>query len=173
MMEENYIFSHIESAVLKTRSLAAQEKRDVEIELDLSGFPARTAVYGNRNMISRAIEEILSNAVKYTPDGKKVTVTARAEEKKAVILISDEGPGVPKAKKKVALDAYSSLESTLHHSTGRYLYEGGGLGLGLTLARLIMDHHHGRMEIYSGGSKSGTTVVLSFPTTVQKNSGKD
>jgi PAS domain S-box-containing protein len=173
MMDENYIFAHIESAVYKTRSLMAKEKRNVEIEMDTSRLPARTAVYGNRKMISRAIEEILSNAVKYTPDGKKVTVTARAEEKKAVILISDEGPGVPKAKKKVALDAYSSLESTLHHSTGRYLYEGGGLGLGLTLARLIMDHHHGRMEIYSGGSKSGTTVVLSFPTTVQKNSGKD
>ncbi len=87
-----------------------------------------------------------------------------------MILIADEGPGVPEAKKKAALDAYSSLENTLHHSTGRYIYEGGGLGLGLTLTRLIMDHHHGRMEICSGGSQPGTMVVLSFPTVGQKNS---
>jgi signal transduction histidine kinase len=60
-------------------------------------------------------------------------------------------------------EPYFSLENVNHHSTGRYKFMGGGIGLGLTVSRLIMEYHGGGLTVDSPGENRGTNVTLRFP----------
>jgi signal transduction histidine kinase len=142
----------------------AKEKRDIHINVNIDTLPKETIILGEREMIINAIDNILSNAIKYTPDGKGIAVTAKAEERSAVIEVRDEGVGIPREKMKyIIFEPFFSLEDVYQHSTGQYKYKGGGIGLGLTLAHMIMEYHSGKLTIESAGENMGTTVTMSFP----------
>jgi PAS domain S-box-containing protein len=145
----------VESAVKKLKS----EKRNVDIIVNVSGL-AGTTLFCDSLLIQRAIDEILSNAIKYTPDGRSVSMHGKAEEAFAIVEIEDEGPGIDSDKKKMVFEPLFSPNDPLRHFTSQYKYMGGGLGMGLTLARLIMERHGGALEMRDSGK--GTTVKLSF-----------
>jgi len=123
-------------------------------------------VKGDYYLLSMALDEALSNAVKYTPDGKGVTVTLTCDDNLASIVVSDEGSGIPPEKIAMVFEPFYSLEDRKRHSTGKYKYRGGGLGLGLTVARLIVDAHGGSMEIRGGATGGGVTAIIRLAATV-------
>lgn len=145
----------VESAVEKLK----KEKRAIEINFDISGLAGRTLLCDPR-LVQRAIDEILSNAIKYTPDGRSVNVQGKVEGAFAIVEIADEGPGIDPDKKQVVFEPLFSPSDPLRHFTSQYKYMGGGLGMGLTLARLIMERHGGALEMRDSGK--GTTVKLAF-----------
>jgi PAS domain S-box-containing protein len=145
----------VESAVEKLK----KEKRDIEINSNISGLAGATLLCDPR-LVQRAIDEILSNAVKYTPDGRSVSVHGKVEGTLAIVEIADEGPGIDSDKKKMVFEPLFSPNDPLRHFTSQYKYMGGGLGMGLTLARLIMERHGGALEMRDSGK--GTTVRLTF-----------
>ncbi len=154
------------SHCVDTAEIAAKgERRKVKIIKELSGMEADTLVRGDQIMIQRVLEEILSNAIKYTPDGKNTNVTCRTEGAKAIVEITDPGVGFQIENTEALFAPFFSLEEVNEHSSGQYTFKGGGLGLGLTIARMIMDQHKGSIEIESEGEKKGTKVTLTFPVT--------
>lgn len=140
----------------------AFENRRVEISLKAENIPEDMTLLCDSDMAQRAIQEILSNAVKYTPDGKKVIVSAYPTVTKTVIEITDEGIGISPDKQHLIFDAYYSLEKVEEHSSGQFKFKGGGIGLGLTIARMIMEYHDGTIAVESAGENMGTTVLLCF-----------
>lgn len=137
--------------------------RDIAIITNIEELDRNTLASMAQGMIQRALLEILSNAIKYTSDGKKIWVAARSENGRAVIEIEDEGIGVPVGKKALIFEPFFSLEDHYKHATSQYQYMGGGIGMGLTLSRLIMEYHGGKLELESEGENKGTTVKLIFP----------
>ncbi len=157
------IYHNVTEALENARANIGEARRDIRIEADMAGLPHHAAALGDPGMIRQALDEALSNAIKYTPDGKAIRVRAYTGDSSVHIEVADEGEGIPEEKLGDVFIPYYSLENPLHHSTGRYKFRGGGMGLGLTVAKLIMEYHDGTLAIGARNDCAGTLVVLSFP----------
>lgn len=141
------------------------QERDLEMIVhDLSGLDF---VEGDVAQIQLAIENVLSNAVKFTPDGGRIEVHGRDTGDGIEIKISDSGIGIPTAELERIFDQFYVLGSIEHHSTSKSAFRGGGLGLGLAIARGIVAAHHGWIRAESSGrdvaNPRGSTFTLFFP----------
>ncbi|MBF0292536.1 MAG: PAS domain S-box protein [Nitrospinae bacterium] len=159
------IYYNVAEALEEAQDSIAEARRNIAVETDMTGLSRGAVVMGNHVMIRQALDETLSNAIKYTPDGKTIRVRASGDGVSVHIEIADEGLGIPEERLEDLLIPYYSLEDPLNHSTGRYKFQGGGLGLGLTVVKLIMDYHKGRLAIANRPDRSGALVTLSFPQT--------
>ncbi len=164
-----YLAAELRAVLGNTESMIGKERRKVHLAIDLDAWPRDLTIRGNQNMVSKMMDNILSNAVKYTPDGRSVLVMAKRESGCAVLEVSDEGIGIPGDRMQAVFEPYYSVENVNHHSTGRYKFMGGGIGLGLTVSRLIMEYHGGSLAIDSPGENMGTKVTLRFPVAIEEN----
>ncbi|VAX16404.1 diguanylate cyclase/phosphodiesterase (GGDEF & EAL domains) with PAS/PAC sensor(s) [hydrothermal vent metagenome] len=153
----------ITSLVDSTRSLISDEKRTIDLNLTLSPEFTNSSFNGNQEMLSMAVDEALSNAIKFTRDGGAVDVKGYIEEGDFVVEIKNEGQGIPKNMLDKVTEPFFSLEDPMKHSSGRHKYMGGGIGLGLTITRLIVERHSGKLEIRSEGEKKGVTALIKIP----------
>ncbi len=158
-----YIRADLMSNVDKARHMVRDKQRDINIELNIDALQPDACAAGDQFMANKVFEELLSNAIKYTPDGRSVKVSGKVDGNHIIVEIIDEGVGISKERIEQVFEPYFSLESPLKHSSGRYNYKGGGLGLGLTVARFIMESNGGGLELLSAGEGKGTTVILRFP----------
>ncbi len=160
---KNAIYRTVSTALDHARQNLMADRRNISIETDLRDLPYYATVLGKDVLLRRALEEVLSNAIKFTPDGKAVHVRQYISGGSVHIEIADEGTGIPEDSLRDVLTPYYSLENPLNHSTGRYIFQGGGLGLGLTIAKLVMDYHNGELVIGNRSDRPGASVVLSLP----------
>jgi PAS domain S-box-containing protein len=158
-----FIYLNVTEALENARANIVEARRDIRVETDMEGLSRHAAALGNHGMIQQALDEALSNAIKYTLDGKAIRIRAYTGDSSIHIEIADEGEGIPEDKLGDVLIPYYSLENPLNHSTGRYKFQGGGMGLGLTVTKLIMDYHNGRLVINNRLDGAGVLVALSFP----------
>ncbi len=163
LFSKNAVHRHVSAALADTREHLMAERRNIGIEADMWDIPHYTTVLGSGVMIQRALEEVLSNAIKFTPDGKSIRVRKYIRDGSVYIEVADEGAGIPEEKLHDVLIPYYSLGNPLNHSSGRYNFHGGGLGLGLTIVKLIMEYHNGALVIGNRTDGAGASVILSFP----------
>jgi signal transduction histidine kinase len=142
----------IEAALRMVQSQAAAEHVAIAVEL----AAALPAVSGSSRMLQQVFINLLANAVKFTPASGKVTVRAdRRGEEWIAIIISDTGIGMSDADIGIALTAFGQVDSKMARR-----YE--GTGLGLPLAKAIVELHRGRLEIESRPGR-GTTILVILP----------
>ncbi len=103
--------------------------------------------------IAEVVYNLVENAVKYSPSGTTVTIIAESHGNKVLISVIDEGKGIPVELRKKVFDKFVRLEG--EHSNG--------LGLGLAIARGIVEAQNGKIEIKAGENDIGTKVVLTLP----------
>jgi signal transduction histidine kinase len=115
-------------------------------------------VNGDFKQLQSAFARIVGNAIKYTPDGGRIQVSARwlAEpgtdgQTFVEIVVADEGVGIDLDKQKLIFDKFSTAENVALHSTSKTQFMGGGAGLGLTIAKGIIESHNGRIWVESSG----------------------
>jgi signal transduction histidine kinase len=123
------------------------------------------AVEVDRPLLDQALDEILDNAVKYSPDGGLITVTFAAavgQEAWLTITVADHGVGMPADRLAELVDAFSQGDSS---DTRRF----GGLGLGLACADRIVRAHGGRVA-YASTEHRGTSVSILVPMQVASGS---
>jgi signal transduction histidine kinase len=113
-------------------------------------------VVADERKFKQVLLNLLSNAVKFTPSGGKVTVRGEARADAVAISISDTGIGMSEEDVELALTAFGQVDSRM---TRRY----DGTGLGLPLAKAIVELHRGRLEIDSHPGR-GTTVTVALPS---------
>lgn len=122
---------------------------------------------GDINQVQVAIENVLGNAVKYTPDGGRIHLEMEALADGALFRISDTGIGIPRGEQERIFDQFYVLDSIEHHSTSKSAFRGGGLGLGLAITKGIVDAHGGKVAVESHGrdldNLPGSTFTLFFP----------
>lgn len=96
-----------------------------------------------------ALENVIGNAVKYTPDGGRILLQVRQLDDTIDIVIKDTGIGIPIDQQRKIFEQFYTLGNIAHHSTSKSAFQGGGLGLGLAIAKGIIEAHNGRIWVES------------------------
>jgi PAS domain S-box-containing protein len=143
----------LERILLLIDPIAAQ----CEIQL-LRQIPAGLPpVIADLDLLSRAVENLVSNAVKYSPKGTAVTVSARAEQDALYIEAADQGYGIPEADLSRIFEKFYRVPRVQDAGVP-------GTGLGLSLVREIAELHHGSVSVKSDVGR-GSTFTLRIPRT--------
>lgn len=106
--------------------------------------------------MTQVLDNILNNAIKYSPDGGKITVSMKTTETQLIISISDEGLGIPKKDLPLIFDRFYRVDKARSRAQG-------GSGLGLAIAKEIVKQHKGFIWAHSTYGKGSTfTIVLPY-----------
>ena len=139
-------------AVETARPLA--ESRGQALEVDV---PEDSAwVDGDPARLAQAVGNLLDNAIKYTDDGGRIGLRARVEADEVVIVVEDSGVGVDPELLPHVFDLFIQADRSLERKQG-------GLGLGLTLVRRLVEMHGGRVEAASAGPGLGSAFTIRLP----------
>jgi two-component system phosphate regulon sensor histidine kinase PhoR len=142
-------------SALQTISPQAQEK-NIALTQDLGGLSSeRASLFWEKERMHQAIFNLLDNAVKYTPPGGKVTLSAREDEKEISIAVTDTGLGIPKEHLARIFERFYRVD----RNRSREL---GGTGLGLSIVKHIVEAHKGKVEARSDLGR-GSTFTITFP----------
>ena len=142
------------TAVESITPLAAAAGQTLEVQLPAA--PVR--INGDGARLVQVFANVLNNAVKFTPRGGHIWFTADQQSDEAVVRIRDTGMGIAPDVLPRVFDMFHQAEPVLERATG-------GLGIGLTLVRRLVEMHEGRIDIRSPGAGQGTEVEIRLPTT--------
>lgn len=109
---------------------------------------------GSRELLRRAVENVLRNAIRYSPEGSDISVALSEEDGNALIVIRDSGPGVPNETLTRIFDPFFRVEEARDSN-------GGGSGLGLSIAKRAVQAHHGSIKAENAGP--GLRIFITVP----------
>ena len=133
------------------------QERDIELTLDLAQQPLW--VHGDATRLQQIHLNLLTNAVKYTPRGGRVKLTAAPDGNgAAVVRVSDNGAGIAPEMLDSVFDLFVQAKHTLDHADG-------GLGVGLTVVRALVEMHGGSISAHSDGDDKGSEFTVRLPMT--------
>ena len=138
--------------------------RDGGVKLALNAVPLGATVYADGKKFHQILENILSNAIKFTPAGGSVDVQVARDDVVWAITIRDTGIGMTEDEIIVALAPFGQVDNRLERR-----YE--GTGLGLPLAKALLDLHGGSLDIESAPGR-GTSVRLALPTRLPEQAAR-
>ncbi|MEJ2124307.1 MAG: HAMP domain-containing sensor histidine kinase [Alphaproteobacteria bacterium] len=131
------------------------EENGVTVEarmITASGASRKIFVQGDGHLISQAVANLLDNAIKYSPQGGTVIISATRSAEAVNLTVSDNGPGIPSEMRTVILDRFVRLE------TG---HDKHGFGLGLSFALAVAEWHGAKLTLTDNAP--GLRVTLTFP----------
>ncbi len=141
----------IREALASVEHTALAKKITIHTELgDLRG------VLGDAKRLQQVVGNLLTNAIKFTPDGGKVTVQSSRGNSRVEVTVSDSGKGITADFLPQLFERFRQADSS---STRQY----GGLGIGLALVKQLMELHGGSVRAYSAGENLGATFTISLP----------
>jgi signal transduction histidine kinase len=132
---------------------AALAKR-ISLTNDQSAFDGEVA--GDAARLRQVLDNLLSNAINATPPGGRVVVSLRRKGRVVLIRVEDTGCGIEPSKLETIFEPFSQ-------GTDELARRHGGLGLGLAIARQIVDLHHGTITAFSQGPSRGARITLTLP----------
>lgn len=133
------------------------------------------------SMIEKALYHLLVNAIKFTPDGGKVSVSTRMVQvengtRGVQIAVRDSGIGLDAEHQELVFEKFYQVGSVALHSSGKTSFKGGGPGLGLAIVRGVARAHGGRVWVESTGHDEtrfpGCTFFLELPINPMRNAKK-
>lgn len=142
----------VESAVTSIRP-SAQARR---ITLSHECCDERLRIAGDPVRVQQVIGNVLGNAVKFTPEGGRIDVEARRDGDQALIVIHDTGRGISEELLPYIFDRF-------RQGAGAASDRQGGLGLGLAIARHLVEMHEGSITAHSAGEGKGSAFTIRFP----------
>ena len=126
----------------------------LDVQLPPDGVPL--GVSGDRVRLAQLFTNLLNNAAKYTEAGGRVTLAAEADGDTVTARVTDTGLGIPAEMLEEVFAMFSQIDRTLNRSQG-------GLGIGLALARRVVDLHAGTLAASSAGPGHGSTFTVTLP----------
>jgi signal transduction histidine kinase len=123
--------------------------RPVNIHFNRAAWPEK--MRADADMLGLAFTNLLSNAIKYTPDGGHIYLTATATEHLVRVSVKDTGIGVAREEQPRIFERFHTAGDTQLHSTSKTAFRGGGLGLGLSVTKGIIEAHGGKIWVESPG----------------------
>jgi PAS domain S-box-containing protein len=118
--------------------------------------PSAAPVLGDPDRLQQVFWNLLSNAIKFTSDGGRVTVRLAREDSRAVVTVADTGVGIPSEFVPHVFELFRQRDSS---NTRQH----GGLGLGLSVVRHLVELHGGTVHAESGGEGRGATFTVTLP----------
>jgi signal transduction histidine kinase len=144
------------------------ERKRIALKLELAARQCRVAADDVR--LQQVFWNILKNAVKFTPEGGAVTVTTRQslDGDRLVLAVRDTGIGLSPAEIARVFDAFSQGD----HAVGGQSHRFGGLGLGLSISRSLIEQQNGILRVKSDGLGRGATFVVELPLAGESDDAK-
>ncbi len=133
-------------------SSPAADVRGIRLGAHLDPVPE---IQGDRARLAQVLDNLVSNAVKFTPSGGRVDVRLRADGDAAVLEVKDSGLGIPEAEQAQLFERFFRSSTATAQAIP-------GTGLGLTITKAIVDRHGGLIEVESA-EDLGTTVRVRLP----------
>ena len=142
----------VESALEMCAPIMQRYGHQVEVSL-----PAQCSVIeGDRVRLVQIVENLLTNAAKYTEEGGRVAIAVEDDGAQLRIHVRDSGIGIPPAMLERIFEMFTQVDRSLERSRG-------GLGIGLTLVKRLVELHGGRVTAYSQGPHKGSEFVVALP----------
>jgi signal transduction histidine kinase len=147
------VASLVHSAVESSRPLLDERKHELTVSL-----PAQPVfVEADPARLAQVLANLLNNAAKYTEEGGQVWLTVEQDEGEVVFRVRDTGMGIPASMLSSVFDLFTQADRSLDRSQG-------GLGIGLTLVRQLVELHGGSVQAHSAGPGQGSEFVVRLPT---------
>jgi signal transduction histidine kinase len=131
---------------------SASKKKRIEITNKVSD---KTNILGDEKSLARAFQNVIQNAVKYTPKKGKILITSKQSKDNIIVKIKDTGPGIPPE------DLPNIFKRFYRGHNGQNL-DIAGSGLGLSITKKIVEDHNGRINV-KNAPKEGTIVGITLP----------
>jgi signal transduction histidine kinase/ActR/RegA family two-component response regulator len=145
--------AHVLQQSLETVNQAA-EKQNVTLEICHASIPLPVEVDPVR--ADQIITNVLTNAIKYTPEGGHVKVTLERDGDHAVIKVTDDGVGIAEDRIGTIFELFAQAENAIGRAQG-------GMGIGLALVRTLLELHGGTISAHSDGVGKGSEFTVTFP----------
>ena len=150
--EDLPISAIVSSAVEACRSLLEASGHELTITVPEDGLFVR----GDPARLAQVLANLLNNAAKYTPRGGRIFVGAERQDGEVVLSVRDNGVGIPPEMLSRVFEMFVQLDRSLERTAG-------GLGIGLNLARSLVEMHHGTVEAHSDGPGKGSEFIIRLP----------
>lgn len=169
--------SKISFIIAKAKKPFEPALKERNIQFITEGLEDLPSIQGDTELLHKVFYHVIMNAIKYTPDGGKIFINGRtidpeSDSPKIEVSIRDTGIGIAKENHEVVFEKFYQTGEVLMHSSGKTKFKGGGPGLGLAIARGIVEAHGGKIWLESPGydekTYPGTTVHVRLPVNGQK-----
>jgi signal transduction histidine kinase len=149
--------SILHQSVEACRPLAESAKHEVSVTLP----PQPIYLHADPVRLAQVFSNILNNACKYTEPGGKIWLTAERQGSDVVVTVKDTGLGIPPDKLASVFEMFAQIDRTLERSQG-------GLGIGLTLVKRLVEMHDGTVTAHSEGPGKGSEFVVRLPILIEQ-----
>lgn len=149
--KEPFLINELANDIHRNYTVLAEQKN---IALNLEMEDSIPLVFADISLVERAIQNLMDNALKFTPDKGKVTVKIAHSNKNVEITIKDSGPGIKQENQELIFERYRQTKT----GTGKE-----GAGLGLAIVKKIMELHNASIKVLSKPNE-GTSFSFSLPT---------
>ncbi|CAH0198839.1 Sensor histidine kinase TmoS [Massilia sp. Bi118] len=142
----------VATAVETSTALIESHHHQLSVELP----PEPLELEADVTRMVQVLSNLLNNAAKYTPAGGRIALSAWREDGHAVVSVADSGVGIPQDSIGSVFEMFTQVRGSLDRAQG-------GLGIGLSLVRRLVELHGGRVGAFSGGPGQGSTFTLRLP----------
>ena len=142
----------VNDAVAASQPLIADHGHRLTVSLP----PRRLPLDADPTRIAQVFTNLLNNAARFTNPGGRIEISAREEDGEAVVSVRDNGIGIASGELRRVFDLFARIDNGVGHA-------GAGFGIGLALARSLVEMHGGRIEAHSEGPGRGSEFTIHLP----------
>ncbi|MCH8125763.1 GAF domain-containing sensor histidine kinase [candidate division KSB1 bacterium] len=135
----------LDKTKLQFQQIADQRNQDLSIFVD----EKVELVNADSTLLLVVLKNLISNAIRFSPDGKSITLTAKRTCGQVEFSVKDEGIGIPKNQIPCIFEKFYEVGDLLKHSSGNYEFKSAGLGLGLATVKAILEAHKSSIDVES------------------------
>jgi len=151
----------LQEVVDQSVAIFRDEIRQKHIALEVDFAAEQTLVIGASLRLHQVVNNLLTNAIKFTPASGRIAVTLKNDTQSVQLIVEDSGCGIDP-------ESLERIFQPFEQGHRGAIKSRGGLGLGLTIARTIADSHQGRLSATSAGVGRGATFILELPLAEQQ-----
>lgn len=142
----------IQQSVQTVKPLVAEQRLDLQVNT-----PAEPLyVDGDATRLEQIVSNIVTNAIKYTPEGGKITIDVGSEDADVIMKVTDDGVGIAPERLTMIFELFGQAENAIGRSQG-------GMGIGLALVRNLVELHGGSVTAESAGVGKGSAFTVRLP----------
>ena len=130
------------------------------VSLNVEILPEALTVFVDPARLAQVLSNLLNNAAKYTDAGGEIWLTATRCDSDLTLIVRDTGTGIPEGMLKTVFDPFTQVEHALDRSRG-------GLGVGLSLVKTLVELHGGSVSAYSEGRDKGAKFIIQLPDVIK------
>ncbi|HEX5123647.1 MAG TPA: response regulator [Rhodanobacteraceae bacterium] len=144
--------SVLDSAIETATPLLLADRHALDVRMPAG----EVALYADHDRLSQVFSNLLNNAAKYSASGSPIALTASSDGNDVEIVVTDSGIGLAPGKTDEIFEAFAQIDTSVERSRG-------GLGIGLTLVKRIVELHGGRIQAHSEGLGQGSRFTVALP----------